>query len=161
MLTNEECVEFVRGGDHKDLGLLMAELIYLSIQKGSRDNCSAMLIQVGDSAVESHKEDDERHSSTLIDPEKLHGFQSGYMTSMLLLGSLPEGEQDHVQVVREKFNDFHRSFGFNETPTCSGCGNIYLGMQECACKNRLYCSELCQKADWNGGHKDDCTKKDS
>eukprot|EP00397_Hematodinium_sp_SG-2012_P029926 GEMP01031655.1.p1 GENE.GEMP01031655.1~~GEMP01031655.1.p1 ORF type:complete len:405 (-),score=111.52 GEMP01031655.1:823-2037(-) len=158
VMTNEECVQFVLNHDHSDLGMLCADLLKLVLSKDSRDNCSAMICQVGEMAVEAHAEDDAIQTSTTLDPAKWHGFHSGYMTQMLIPGDMDDDDEN----MREKFMAFHASHGFLDPlpAPCSECKCIYQGMQVCSqCRNTQYCSHACQKKAWKSGHKEQCQKK--
>eukprot|EP00397_Hematodinium_sp_SG-2012_P018797 GEMP01019274.1.p1 GENE.GEMP01019274.1~~GEMP01019274.1.p1 ORF type:complete len:402 (+),score=49.94 GEMP01019274.1:92-1297(+) len=150
VMSNEECVSFVLNHNTADLGLLCSKLLKLVLDKGSRDNCSAMICHL--SSSENHIEDDAIQGSTTLDRAKWQGFHSGYMTSMLIPGIIPFDVQ-----VQEKFDTFHRSFGFPAPipEPCSNCENIYLGMQICSrCRRDQYCSLFCQRKDWRAKHKE-------
>eukprot|EP00397_Hematodinium_sp_SG-2012_P006097 GEMP01006125.1.p1 GENE.GEMP01006125.1~~GEMP01006125.1.p1 ORF type:complete len:408 (+),score=81.68 GEMP01006125.1:213-1436(+) len=156
VMSNEECVEFVLKHDHADLGFLCSDLLKHVLEKGSKDNCSAMICHLG--SVEKHKEDDIAQTSTTLDRSKWHGFHDGYMTSMLIPGAIPPDDES----VKEKFIAFHRAYGFSDPlpSPCSNCKNIYLGMQVCSrCRKTQYCSFFCQKKDWKGKHKELCNTK--
>lgn len=155
VMSNEECVEFVLNHSHADLGMLCADLLKVVLVKGSKDNCSAMVCQLG--RVEQHKDDDVSQMSTTLDRSKWEGFYDGYMTSMILPGTIPSEEE----AIKEKFVVFHQQFGYSDPlpQPCSMCGSIYLGMQVCAgCRKTHYCSHHCQKKDWKSKHKEFCKK---
>eukprot|EP00397_Hematodinium_sp_SG-2012_P012934 GEMP01013119.1.p1 GENE.GEMP01013119.1~~GEMP01013119.1.p1 ORF type:complete len:409 (+),score=114.53 GEMP01013119.1:144-1370(+) len=158
VMSNEDCVNFVLQHDRSDLGMLVSDLLQLVLEKGSRDNCSAMICQVGEKTVKAHAEDDATQSSTTLHPSKWHGFHTGYGTRMLIPGNVPDGDPN----VRQKFAAFHATFGYRDLQpaSCSQCECIYQGMQVCSrCRTTQYCSHVCQKLAWKLGHRDLCHKK--
>eukprot|EP00397_Hematodinium_sp_SG-2012_P034536 GEMP01037049.1.p1 GENE.GEMP01037049.1~~GEMP01037049.1.p1 ORF type:complete len:402 (+),score=84.68 GEMP01037049.1:113-1318(+) len=155
VMSNEECVNFVLAHDHSDLGVLVANLLKLVLEKGSRDNCSAMICQVGEKTVEAHTVDDAIQTSTTLHPSKWQGFHTGYMTRMLLPGNIPTDDD----MVRGKFEEFHVTYGYKDLlpVSCTQCDFIYQGMRACSrCRNARYCSHACQKIAWKSGHKELC-----
>jgi len=155
VMSSEECVEFVLGHEASDLGILCADLIKLVLEKGSKDNCSAMICQLG--PPEESKEWDAIPASTTLDRSNWDGFD-GYKTSMIMPGAMNQSDNS----LREKFVAFHKHYGFQDPlpEPCSSCNSIFLGMQTCSrCKKSQYCSTVCQKKDWKSRHKNECAKK--
>lgn len=155
VMSNEEVVEFILSHDRSDLGSVTAELLYLVLEKGSKDNCSAMIVDLD--LVEKHKENDIIPLSTIVDSSRWDGWHTGYWTEQLIVGNLPPDDE----TVREKFKIFHQRFNFSDPlpGPCSNCDRLYMGMQVCSrCKQDIYCSHHCQKKDWKTKHKEKCNK---
>jgi len=156
VMSNEEVVAFISSTDLSDVGTVCADLLTHVLEKGSKDNCSAMIVVLGE--PEKYKEADLSQATTIVPTSKWQGWHTGYWTEQLIVGN----RLDQEEAVKVKFKDFHASFGFLEPlpEPCGNCRRIYAGMQVCSrCKEDIYCSHWCQKRDWKTKHKEKCNKK--
>jgi len=158
VMSNEEVVEFMSNNDDRsDLGRLVAALLDLVLEKGSKDNCSAMIVDLSEARGEKKTVENSIGCTTLVDASKWDGWHTGYWTRQLIVGNLPDNDQS----VKQQFKLFHESFGFPSDPLrpepCTNCERIFIGMQVCSrCKQELYCSTYCQRNDWKAKHKVKC-----
>jgi len=123
----------------KDLGEIATRIVRESLEKQSRDNVTAMIVQLGSGGawVEEAPVDEVKHYEKLI-----------------------EGNPHKVtdEEVRNKYRAILRRWQFPEEPlVCAVCGKWLQKMAECPCKLKTatYCNKVCQKKGWKT-HKKEC-----
>jgi len=165
VMSNEEVVEFIsKYDDRSDLGNILTTLLRLVLEKGSKDNCSAMIVDLTgleedtDTGKKRKREEEESPFSTsFLDSSLWDGWHTGYWTRQLIDGNHTDDDQ-----VRDQFELFHTTYGFPSNPlheACSHCERIFLGMRKCSrCGQELYCSTYCKDAHWEAKHKETCVE---
>eukprot|EP00929_Paragymnodinium_shiwhaense_P085891 TRINITY_DN46371_c0_g1_i1.p1 TRINITY_DN46371_c0_g1~~TRINITY_DN46371_c0_g1_i1.p1 ORF type:complete len:485 (-),score=116.68 TRINITY_DN46371_c0_g1_i1:58-1512(-) len=120
-----------------DLGDVAAELVAECLRLDSRDNITAMIVQlVADDCCCS----------------EVSGSQLDEMKSYDFLRNLQESEHES----QEKALQFLKRSGFPPDPRpCATCARWLKEMQMCRCKNVFYCGKECQKKHWKV-HKASC-----
>jgi len=119
-----------------DIGDLAADIVKTSLGKSSRDNVTAMVVQLGPGLEWDPAPSDE-----------MKGFEK-------LLATAENKLEDDA---RKEYLNFLRRTQFPAEPiTCSHCHRWYMNMMQCGCQRTIYCSKACQKKDWKT-HKPDCT----
>merc|ERR1712050_326309 len=137
VMTGQEVAEMVREALSKDadadLGNIAASIVRTSLDKGSRDNVTAMVVQMSPSP-----------EGTKDPPDEMKHFEK--LTA--------EDTQDDT---RQQYKAFLRNAGFPPQPcACEICGRWFLDMHQCPCKKVNYCTRDCQKEDWKT-HKTVCS----
>lgn len=142
VMTGKDVAEMVRKALEEnaeaDLGEIAASIVRTSLEKNSRDNVTAMVVQLS-GALDGDKDsvDEMKHFEKLQRP----------------------GEEQPDDDVRKQYINFLRNSGFPPEPcTCGNCGKWYLSMNQCPCKQVYYCSRACQKDGWKP-HKAVCSHK--
>jgi len=140
VMTGQDVAELVRTALSKDakadLGDIAATIVKTSLDKNSRDNVTAMVIELTGLPAEAEKQADE-----------MQNFDKMYQESSL---------EDEV---RKHYVTFLRKREFPpEACPCGKCGKWFKQMHQCPCKQVYYCSRECQKAAWKD-HKSVCAAK--
>lgn len=116
-----------------DLGDLAAEMVRTSLQRGSTDNVTVMLVQLQSGLAWEQGVPDE-----MMDFHRLHSPQ--------------ELEED---VRREYLSFLERASFPGEPAECAVCGRWTAGVQQCPCRMAHYCSKGCQQEGWKE-HRFEC-----
>jgi len=140
VLMGPDVAELVRNAlvdNHDaDLGEIAADIVRTSLNKNSRDNITAMVVQL------------------VAAPEGAQD-QADEMKYFDKLQAQEQPEED----VRKQYNNFLRYANFPPTPCqCAHCGRWFAKMNQCPCKKVNYCSRDCQKEGWKM-HKGSCAAK--
>lgn len=124
-----------------DLGDLAAKIVRTSFEKNSRDNVTAMVIQMGPIPEEAVEELRTRQ------PEIKHFGR--------LMAATGDGEALGDDV-KGQYNAFLKKVGFPAEPcACDHCHRWLHTMQQCPCHTVFYCNKVCQKKVWKK-HKTQC-----
>lgn len=116
-----------------DLGDVCKNVLKHCLELQSRDNMTCMLVRFIDGT-------DYRHFDDELEP-----------------GNVAADCNDHE--IGLKYQDFARNRGFessNPSAKCSTCRRFLQNMQQCPCRQALYCTRACQKKDWKN-HRKVCT----
>jgi len=117
-----------------DLGEIAAEILSISLQKNSRDNITAMVVQLdsGKEWAENPPADEMKNFDKL------------------------QAQEDLDDEVRKQYMAFLRKAEFPPEPcTCAVCSKWQQSMMQCPCKTVNYCNKQCQKKGWKK-HKHEC-----
>jgi len=118
-----------------DLGEIAAEIIKICLDKNSRDNITAMVVQLssGGDWIENHP------------PDEMKGYEK-----------LLNEDKDIDDEVRKQYMSFLRKTQFPPEPcNCAICEKWHQNMMQCPCKTVYYCCRSCQKKHWKK-HKLEC-----
>lgn len=143
VLSSEEVAALVRSeiaakasADGKeqeaDLGEIAASIVRLSFERSSKDNVTAMVVQLSPGGTwEKEKPMDEmKHFAPLLIP--------------------PNGEGAVKDECREHYKNFLLRYGFQDSPMpCERCRKWFKQMHVCPCQTAVYCSRTCQKRDFS------------
>merc|ERR1712050_507372 len=118
-----------------DLGEIAAEIVRTSLQRSSRDNVTAMVIQLTDGSDWESESDEMKNHAKLTE---------------LLANPTADDE------VRKQYANFLRKAHFPpEAAPCAVCSRWNAQMNQCPCKQVYYCKRECQKKGWKS-HKPNC-----
>lgn len=140
--TGEYIARYVHGELKKnanhDIGEMAAHLIKWSLEKGTKDNVTIMIIQLTDGSEWESVPDEMKGFEKLLEPAR--------DASQCLL------EED----ARKQYITFLSRCSFSDKPCpCTLCGTWLREMWQCPCKTVFYCCRRCQKKGWKT-HKDNC-----
>lgn len=129
--------EMVVADPDVDLGEIATKIIRGSLERDSRDNITAMVVQLapGKKWAESHP------------PDELKGFEKLIKEN---------DEQVTDDGVRDKYNSILKKWQFPSEPIfCDVCAQWNERMMLCPCRKVYYCNKECQKKGWKH-HKPIC-----
>eukprot|EP00929_Paragymnodinium_shiwhaense_P039266 TRINITY_DN20649_c0_g1_i1.p1 TRINITY_DN20649_c0_g1~~TRINITY_DN20649_c0_g1_i1.p1 ORF type:complete len:459 (+),score=85.82 TRINITY_DN20649_c0_g1_i1:207-1379(+) len=144
VMSSVEVATFVRGklvsDPAADLGHIAADIIKQCLAKESRDNMTAMVIQLGNGEQWSCK------SNRFNPSDEMLNFE------VLMKGTISEE-------MRPKYMDFLQKCDFPLMPMpCSISGRWYSSMWKCPGTGKIYANKSCQKKGWKA-HKESLAKK--
>jgi len=124
--------DWLKRDPRADLGEICTKLIRMSLELNSRDNVTAMIIQMVDGSEWSRKSNRFNNSDEMLHFDKL--------------------QQDHQldEDVRKQYNVFLRKCMFPSTPiVCAVSGRWFSSMWLCPTSGKLYSTRSCQKRGWS------------
>lgn len=145
VLTGQDVARMVRGrlkdDPDVDLGEIATEIVRLCLERSSRDNITAMVVQLTGGPEWAQQQP----------PDEMKGFEK-------LEEQAPDKPDEEV---RKQYMSFLRRAHFPPEPcTCDVCSKWYISMMQCPCKKVYYCNKQCQKKGWKK-HKPICAAASS
>mmetsp|Transcript_83835 Transcript_83835/g.241037 ORF Transcript_83835/g.241037 Transcript_83835/m.241037 type:complete len:443 (+) Transcript_83835:77-1405(+) len=121
-----------------DLGDIAASIVRESLKRNSRDNVTAMVVQMSGGG-EWHTKEPKNEMKCYEKLKRVAGEADA-----------PDEE------VRKQYHHFLDNHGFRHEPCeCDVCAKWYQDMMQCPCKQVYYCTKSCQKKGWKK-HKPGC-----
>lgn len=145
VLTSHEVGSMVRKelvqDPNADLGDIAANVVRTALERNSRDNVTAMVVQMA--GAEQWAAEQPLDEIMFYDKIKKKAGEDG----------APDDE------TRRQSHSFLKAHGFAQEPCeCGVCSRWFMHMMQCPCKQVYYCNKVCQKKGWKQ-HRQVCPAK--